>query len=63
MSFTCQGCGVHQPAGIKPIVKVVETRKVTYDMGVDEEDGIENEPSRGWEIVKEIKLCRGCAEC
>lgn len=54
MSFTCKSCGIHQPAGTKPIVKVMETRAVTYDVGP------EKPPSKGSEIVSEWLVCKGC---
>lgn len=60
MSFKCQKCLKPQPAGTKPILKVSEVRKVEYDGGFDE-DGIENPPSNGHEIVRELKLCASCA--
>jgi hypothetical protein len=61
MSFKCDECGISQPAGTKPQMKVVQTRRVEYDGGFDEE-GIENPPTVGSEIVKEAKLCPGCAD-
>jgi hypothetical protein len=59
MSFTCENCGIHQLPRTKPIMKVVETRRVEYDGGFDEE-GIENPPTSGTEIVREVRLCGAC---
>ena len=57
--FKCDLCHISIGPRISPIVKVTEIRKVEYDGGYDE-DGIENPPTEGFEIVKEIRICKGC---
>lgn len=58
--FICQICHVTIGPRIPPIMKVVETRKVEYESPLDV-DGMEQEPTYGREIAKEIRVCAGCA--
>ena len=58
--FICDSCKQSIGPRIPPIFKVIETRKVEYDGGVDPEDGMENPPTIGFETVREVKLCAGC---
>ena len=52
MSFRCDQCNVAQPNETKPNRIVVDTRHKTY---------VNNgKLSEGFEIVKEVDLCRRC---
>lgn len=53
MSFTCSRCFVPKALGVKPIKRVMETRKKVY-MEKGEAIGF------GTEIVKEARLCPQC---
>jgi len=47
--FKCQQCGLNTEAGEKEHKKVIETRQKKYFNG-----------GSGWEIVKEITVCKAC---
>ena len=63
--FICDECGESSKKRVKPIRKIVETRKTKYpkryitDYKTMKDICIDNGGS-GWEIVKEIKTC-GCS--
>lgn len=59
MSYKCQQCGYVAKDGERPFKKVVETRQRTYKTKT--KFGREKE-STGWEVVKEIIVCRNCME-
>lgn len=52
--FICEQCHEQQPPRTSPTMKVVLTRPVTYVSPSGEDI------SKGWEIVKEIRLCQEC---
>lgn len=47
--MNCKQCGQTTPPREKTFRKVVETRGVVYSDG-----------SAGWEIVKEVAICKNC---
>jgi hypothetical protein len=55
MSFRCDQCNRALPRGASPIKKVVKKREKVYCNEKGEQVAV------GWEIVKEIGLCRRCA--
>lgn len=58
--FRCDNCKVVTAPRIPAALVTVETRKVQYDNGFDEEGN--PKISFGEEIVREIQCCPGCAE-
>ena len=58
--YICSDC--RQPIGprISPVLMVTQTRSVTYTNPVP--DSYEVRTTHGTEIVKEVKLCRPCAQ-
>jgi hypothetical protein len=52
MSFRCESCHVAQPAGTRPIVRVVQTRDRIYNVHAGD--------AYGSEIVQEQKVCPSC---
>ncbi len=61
MSFTCEKCGQAQRPRSKPVRVVVERRAKTYPR-VEIGDEIIDSGGSGWEIAREIIICRGCDE-
>jgi len=61
MSFRCEKCGQAQPPRSKPIMKVIETRNKFYPR-IEIDDEIIDGGGSGWEIAKEIMICRRCDE-
>ena len=61
--FTCDSC--RKPTGpkVSPINVVVETRRKTYDYMRFDPENETHSPAQsvGWEIVREIKICKSCA--
>ena len=55
--FLCHRCHKAIGPAIPPITIITETRPKTYRNYVEGRDPIE---SKGWEIVKEIKVCGKC---
>lgn len=53
--FICEECHTVQPPRVKPILKVISTREVHY---VNNDGDV----SKGFEVVKEIKVCKECHE-
>lgn len=49
MSYRCQVCNDAQPPNVRPIVVVTAVREKEYFEG-----------GRGWEIVKESRVCEPC---
>jgi hypothetical protein len=52
--FKCDNCGGNQPKGVKAERAVVERRDVEYK---DEKGAL---LGKGWEIVRELLLCKVC---
>lgn len=66
MSFICDNCKLPVKQGVKPIVRVIQTRSVEYIVdvrGEDDEEGkrtYRKETRKGQEIVKEERVCKAC---
>jgi len=61
VSFICEECEQVQRPRSKPVKVVVEKRYKTYPR-VEIEDEVIDFGGSGWEIVREILVCRGCLE-
>jgi len=59
MSFRCQKCGEAKPPGAQPVRQVVETRQKEYP--ARHTKTTEDFGGSGWEIVREIVICKECA--
>ena len=57
--FKCHRCKKAIGPAIPPITIITETRPKVYRNYIEGRDPIE---SKGWEIVKEIKVCKRCEE-
>jgi hypothetical protein len=55
MSFRCEQCKRALPRGASPIKKVTKKREKVYVNEKGEQIGV------GWEIVKEMDVCKKCA--
>jgi DNA-directed RNA polymerase subunit M/transcription elongation factor TFIIS len=53
--YNCDKCGRPSPSGKKQLTRVVKSRKKTYINAATE-----RVEGKGWEIVKEKKLCKKC---
>jgi hypothetical protein len=56
--FRCNNCGGVQTKGVKTERAVVERRNVEYTE--KDKNGKDRVIGRGWEIVKELVLCKIC---
>jgi len=59
MSFICEQCSNVQPCGSKPKKIVIQKKEKIYPIRMYEKTIIDN-GGKGWEIVKEIKVCEDC---
>lgn len=58
--FKCQKCYKVSDYVVKPLVKVVKSRKKVYVNVIKKNYRTYDKISTGWEIVKEVKLCEEC---
>lgn len=60
--YVCQQCDTQVGPGIAQMRKVVETRAVVYEHVVraGRKSGVKT--TEGWEIVREINVCKDCAD-
>ena len=65
MSFRCDNCGKPQLTGTQPIKIVTKTREKEYPERYKEIPNSKpikfDNGGKGWETVKEEKLCASCA--
>lgn len=61
MSFRCDTCGRALKDGQAPVFIVAQRRLRVYPP-VFEDGKLKFKGGEGWEIVKEIKVCRPCAK-
>ncbi len=66
MSFRCGSCGKIACDGERPTRLVVKKREKTYQNKIESGMGkfhkVREFVTKGWEIVKEIGVCKTCAE-
>lgn len=60
MSFRCDICDTPQETGTKPIVIVAEDRVRHYENKYRRNHKTVTVKSKGWEIVKEKRVCADC---
>lgn len=65
--YICQNCHVSQLPRTSAIPVVTETRKVQYTNHVvvrdgDDEGTVREVTSKGFETIREIRVCPACAE-
>ena len=53
--FKCEKCGKNIGPSISPVVVITEKREKVYPPRTKED-----REGRGWEIVKEIRVCPSC---
>jgi len=61
--FKCQVCKTVSKANVGQKTIVLEKRERTYkNVHMNEDDKPVTKYSKGWEIVKEAKVCQACAD-
>jgi hypothetical protein len=60
MSFRCGLCKRAMPNGSSPTIEVVETRRKVYPEQTDKSGKVRDRGGEGWEIVREIMVCKRC---
>ena len=60
MSFRCDVCERAMPDGASPTIEVAETRRKVYPERTDNRGKVFDKGGEGWEIVREVKICKRC---